>query len=90
MMRHVWSIVLVLLPIACSNKVKEPPPNQVHLSATPRPSTSVAPKLPEPTVDLDGLPSEEDYEEEAEKAITPKNLLQQVDELEKQVHGKAP
>lgn len=90
MIRHGWPLLVVAMTAACSNKVKEPPPNQVNLSATPQASKSAAPTLPEPTVDLESMPSEEDYEEEAEKAITPKNLLEKVEELEKEISGKKP
>jgi hypothetical protein len=84
MNRKLAPAVLVALLFAC-NRTKEPPPSQSTLTPTP-PSASVEP--PEPHVDLDSIPTEHQYEEEAWKEITPKNLLQKVDELEKEIKGK--
>ena len=85
MIRQLVRLALVALFVAC-NKTKEPPPSQVNLAPTP--SAKPVDLGPEPNVDLSSLPTQEQYEEEAEKAITPKNLVQKVDELEKEVLAK--
>ena len=85
MIRELAPAVLFALVVACS-KTKEPPPSQSNLTPTPPVAKSAEP--PEPEVDLDSIPTEEQYEEEAEKAITPKNLAKKVDELEKEIRGK--
>jgi hypothetical protein len=81
-------VVLVGLPAACK-KVEEPPPNKVNLIPSSSPTSSARRKKPpEPYVDLESMPVEQDYEVEAEKLITPKTLLKKVDELEKEVDAK--
>jgi hypothetical protein len=42
----------------------------------------------EPAVDLESLPVEEDFEEEAEKEITPANLTKKIEELEKEMSSE--
>jgi hypothetical protein len=56
-----------------------------NLAPTPPSAKPVVEFGPEANVDLNSLPVKEDYEVEAEKAITPKNLLEKVDELDKEV-----
>jgi hypothetical protein len=87
MTRELAPAAFMVLLIAC-NKVKEPPQAQVNVIPAPQSSKSAAPALPEPNVDLESLPVEEDYEEEAEKLITPKTLLKKVDELEKEISAE--
>ena len=85
MIRQLVPALFVALLFAC-NRTKEPPPSESNLTPTPPSAKSVEP--PEPHVDLESIPTEEQYEEEAEKAITPKNLLKKVVELEKEVGAK--
>jgi hypothetical protein len=87
MTRTLLPVVLFLLLAAC-NKTEEPPPTKVNLVPASSPTVSAKKKPPEPYVDLESMPVEQDYEEEAEKAITPKTLLKKVDELEKDVDAK--
>jgi hypothetical protein len=87
MIRELAPIALVALLIAC-NKVKEPPQGQLNVTPAPQSSKSAAPKPPEPNVDLESLPVEEDYEVDAEKAITPKTLIDQVNQLDEEVSMK--
>jgi hypothetical protein len=87
--RELVPIALATLLASCTcNEVKEPGPSQSNLVAA---SSSAKPAVdlgPEPDVDLDSIPVKEDYELDAEKAITPKTLLEKVDELEKEVSKK--
>jgi hypothetical protein len=84
MIRRSIVILATVLLLAC--KKEEPPPAP---AAEPTPVATVpaaAPAAPaEPVVDLDKVPVEEDFEEEAEKEVTPATLLKTVDELEKEI-----
>ncbi len=61
--------------------------------STPAPAEPAAAKAPEaPTpitaaiqVDMETVPAEEDFEDEAEAAITPANLEKQLDAMEKEI-----
>ena len=64
---------------------------------TPAPADPTAAKAPEapPTpiaaaiqVDMETVPAEEDFEDEAEAAITPANLEKQLDAMEKEIEAE--
>ena len=90
MIRSLVPVALVAQLVGCTcGRVDEPAPTHSNLSPTPASASAKPVDLgPEPPVDLDSLPVKEDYELEAEKAITPKTLLEKVDELEKEVSKK--
>ena len=76
----------LILCAAC--KKEEPPPAPV----TETPPAAPAPEPPKPAdvsaasaVDVENLPVEEDFEEEAEKEVTAANLNQKLDEFEKEI-----
>ena len=75
----------LILCAAC--KKEEPPP--APATETPAAPVSEAPKTAEvpaaPAVDVENLPVEEDFEEEAEKEVTAANLNQKLDEFEKEI-----
>lgn len=76
---------LSLALVGCEEK-KEPAP----AAAPAKPAAEVKPvaqKAPEP-VALDSIPTEEDFEEEAQKEVTAENLDQQLDSLEKEIQGE--
>jgi hypothetical protein len=86
--RALVPVALVALLVGCTcGKVDEPTSTQSNLAPTP-PSATSAKAAPKQDIDLDSLPVNEDYELEAEKAITPKTLLEKVDELEKEISKK--
>jgi hypothetical protein len=84
MIRSLVAAALLLLLAAC-NKTKEPPPGVNVIPVSSSGTSAKKKKPPEPYVDLESMPVEQDYEEEAEKLITPKTLLKKVDELDKEI-----
>jgi len=76
----------LILCAAC--KKEEPPPAPVT-ETPPAAPASETPKTAEvsaaPAVDVENLPVEEDFEEEAEKEVTAANLNQKLDEFEKEI-----
>jgi len=75
------------LALACQSQTPPAPSTEpVKPAATPPPVTTAAapaPKLPE--INLEAVPAEEDFEEEAEQAITSRNLEKQLEQLEKEL-----
>ena len=85
MIRTFVPVALVALLVGCTcSKVEEPVATKSNLAPTP-PSAKSAKAGPEPDLDLDSLPVKEDYELEAEKAITPKTLIDKVNELDEEI-----
>ncbi len=85
MIRALALVALVGLLVGCTcGRVDEPVSTQSNLTPTP-PSAKSADLGPEPPVDPDSLPVKEDYELEAEQAITPKNLIDRVNELDEEI-----
>lgn len=84
MIRKLTIGLLLVLVVAC--KKEEPPaPSQVTVVPPAEPAPAATPAAAEPTVDLESVPVEEDFEEEAEKELTVANLPKRLDELEKEI-----
>lgn len=91
-MKHVWILALALTAAACDKKAEESPatPADENTQAANAPTpadanTNVAAATPTPTVDVESLPVQEQFEQEAEKELTPQNLVAKLDELEKEI-----
>jgi len=77
---------ILILCAACKKEEPPPPPASEPTPPASAPearNTVTAP--PEPAVDVESLPVEEDFEAEAEKEVTAANLTKQLDELEKEI-----
>jgi uncharacterized lipoprotein YmbA len=82
-----WMIVTVALALAaCEQKPKtEPEVTSLPLQA-PRAELPTSAASPEKeTVNVDAVPTREDFEEEAKRSITADNLQEQLEALEKEV-----
>lgn len=88
-----FSLLLVLAVCGCKKSEPEPQaePEKTEAAAKPAPPEPAAKaepvrdtSLPETEV-TDGIPTEEDYEEEAEKVITGDNLEAELDKLEAEI-----
>ena len=77
---------LAMLCFACESK--EPAPEALPTAAPPvapaQAQTAIA-REPAPAVDLDSVPVEEDFEQEAATQLDAKNLGAALDELEKEI-----
>ena len=86
--RRCWVALLTLLVLACDRKSDAPPaPTPSSVEA---PTTQVPP--PTPTVAIADaaaaqidVPTEEDFEEEAQREITAENLEAELDKLEREI-----
>jgi hypothetical protein len=92
MMTNKYLLVIGLsaagLVLACQSQAPAPPAESKPASpaAAPAAPVAIAPAVaPEPEIDLESLPAEEDFEEEAELKITSKNLEQELQQLEKEL-----
>ena len=56
--------------------------------SAPAPSAAPTTVATAPTVEVAAVPAREDFEEEAESAITPANLEQQLEALEREVSAE--
>ena len=84
-MRRVIAFVLLAFALgACSKKPEETVPAPAQPAAPPAPTAAVsaAPTAPADSADI---PTEEDFEAEAERRITSKNLEAELDKLEKEI-----
>jgi hypothetical protein len=76
--------------LACQ-KAEPPSPapeSAAAAPAVPAPSAAPATVATAPTVDVAAVPAREDFEEEAQSAITPANLEQQLEALEREVSAE--
>ena len=74
------------LAFACQSQTPPAPSTEpVKPAATPPLTTAAAPAPKPPEINLETVPAEEDFEEEAEQAITSKNLEKQLEQLEKEL-----
>lgn len=91
-MKRALILALALAAAGCAKK-SEDPTNPVENSPeanAPTPAevnTNIAAAAPEPapTVDVASLPVAEQFEEEAEKELTPQNLVAKLDDIEKEI-----
>jgi hypothetical protein len=83
-------VLIIGALVACKKEEPAPtPPEQATpVAPSPQPSTVTASVAAEPAIDLDSLPVEEDFEEEAEKDVTAANVSKKVDELEKEMSAE--
>jgi hypothetical protein len=87
MTRIVGSLLVMFLLAGCK-KSEEPMPQPMEVSSAAQPaelSTSVAAAAAEPSVDLETLAVEEDFEQEAETEISMQNMTAKLDDLERQI-----
>jgi ABC-type oligopeptide transport system substrate-binding subunit len=95
MKKRIWialSLLLVLALTGCKKSESEPQSEPEKTAEVAKPVEPDPPKaepardtsLPETEV-TDGIPTEEDYEEEAEKVITADNLEAELDKLEAEI-----
>jgi hypothetical protein len=90
-MNKLTYVLIACALVACKKEepAPTPPPEEVKVVApAPQAPTMPAAVAAEPVVDLDSLPVEEDFEEEAEKDITTANLSKKVEELEKEMSAE--
>jgi hypothetical protein len=70
-------------------KAAETPTTPAEKPATPAPTAAApAPLSDEPTTQVSGLPTPEDYETEAEGKISAGNLETELDKLEKEIESE--
>jgi hypothetical protein len=83
MIRQIGCALLVTLLVACEKKEEPAPAATDTAAAAPAAQAPVA--VAEPVIDLDTLPVEEEFEEEAEKEVTAATLIAKLDEVEKEI-----
>jgi hypothetical protein len=83
------AIALIAVPLAACEKKDEPKPQANAPVATAAPAATTAAAATEPasaTAEESGeIPTEQDFEEEAEQKITAENLESELDKLEKEI-----
>ncbi|MDQ2642643.1 MAG: hypothetical protein M3020_02420 [Myxococcota bacterium] len=91
-MNRALFLALSLVAASCSKKSEEAttPVENSPVASAPAPAelnTNIAAATPEPApvVDVESLPVEEQFEQEAEKDLTPQNLVAKLDEIEKEI-----
>lgn len=95
-MNRLRSLFAMCLLAAASGCQKSEPPSQPAPAPAPAPPAAAAPAAPAPKaaetsvttappVKLESIPAREDFEEEAERQITPANLERELQALEKEV-----
>ena len=77
------ALAVVLVVVGCEKK--EAPAPVTDTPAAPAAQAIPVAAAAEPVIDLDTLPVEEEFEEEAEKEVTAANLVAKLDELEKEI-----
>jgi len=90
MIRKALISLAVLALVACEKKdeaATAPSAEVAPTTAAPDPTPAAA-VAPAPQIDLETLPTEEEFEEEAEKEITPVNLEKKLDEIEKEISAE--
>jgi hypothetical protein len=90
MIRKALVSLAVLAIIGCEKKEETattPSAEPTTTAAAPDPTPAAA-VATAPQIDLETLPTEEEFEEEAEKEITAANLEKKLDELEKEISAE--
>jgi hypothetical protein len=90
MIRKALLSLVILALVACEKKdeaATAPSAEATTTTAAPEPTPAAA-VAAAPQIDLETLPTEEDFEEEAEKEITPVNLEKKLDDLEKEISAE--
>jgi len=89
MIRKILLPLAILALIACEKKEEAATTPSAEPAATATaPTTAAAAVATATPIDLETLPTEEEFEEEAEKEITPANLEQKLDELEREISAE--
>ena len=86
-MKSKLCLLLALVTLAACDK-KEAAPAEMAEKPTvvePGPAAPAPVAATQPTVDIDSLPVEEQFEADAEKELTAANLNAKLDELEKEI-----
>jgi hypothetical protein len=93
-MKSTFFVCLILLGLTLNGCKKETPHKQepeksTSLPAAPQPKPATPDAVPSESVPdtkvFDGIPTEEDYEEEAAQTITADNLEAELDKLEAEI-----
>ena len=90
MIRKILVSLAVLTLVACEKKEETattPSAEPAATTAAPEPTPAAA-VAAAPQIDLETLPTEEEFEEEAEKEITPANLEKKLDDIEKEISAE--
>ena len=84
---HLSSLGAAALALLACQKQEDAKPSTTETAETPKveATTQAAAQPTAPEIDLETLPTEEDFEDEAEKEITSQNLEKKLDELEKEI-----
>jgi hypothetical protein len=88
MMRIAWVLAFLCTASGCSDSDGDAPATSAS-AAAPSASTVAPPSASGPYRDED-LPVPPDYEEEAEKAVTPSNYKDKLAEIERELEPPAP
>ena len=80
-------VLFILVAAGCDKKSDAPPPAPTAVGAAPTPAAPAPAATPITTATMDGevVPTEEDFEEEAERGITAENLEAELDKLEREI-----
>ncbi|HEV8244969.1 MAG TPA: hypothetical protein VGP93_04345 [Polyangiaceae bacterium] len=95
MMRKILFCLAIasLIPLAACEKKEEAPSTTPSAESTTTAAavpttTPAAVATAAPQIDLETLPTEEEFEDEADKEITPANLEKKLDGLEKEISAE--
>lgn len=84
-----WVALAVLAVLGCDRKSEPPPPPtppvETPTTQVPPPGSPAAVVADAPSSQADSVPTEEDFEEEAEREITAGNLEAELDKLEREI-----
>jgi hypothetical protein len=86
-MKSKLCLLLVLTTLAACDKKEAAPAEVAEKPSATEPGPAAPPPVAaaQPTVDVDSLPVEEEFEADAEKELTAANLNAKLDELEKEI-----
>ncbi|MFZ5889547.1 MAG: hypothetical protein ACOY0T_00615 [Myxococcota bacterium] len=86
--RALTPLLALALLVACAKKAA--PEESSATPSAPVSSAPATPPAPAParaTIDVEAVPVEEDFEEEAQKTLSASNLASQLDQIEKEING---
>jgi hypothetical protein len=86
MKRYLMIAGSLLVLSACEKKAEQQELPVSEVASAPAPLvTDVAAAAPEVVIDVESLPVQEQFEQEAEREVDSKNLVAKLDELEKEI-----
>jgi hypothetical protein len=86
MMRYLLIAGSLFVLCACEKKAEQEELPASEVASAPAPLvTDVAAAAPEVVIDVESLPVQEQFEQEAEREVDSKNLVAKLDELEKEI-----